>query len=560
MDDENESGIREITMTYQFISQIAIYVIGGLGIFLLGMKQMSEGMQAVAGERMRKLINMVTNNRITACLVGVSITGLIQSSSVTTVMVVGMVNAGLMTLRQATGVIMGTNIGTTVTAWIVALNLLDYGLPMIGLSVFFYLFAKNEKVRYNAMVILGIGMIFFGLQLMKTGLEPLKGLPSFVNFMAAFQPTNLFGVLKCVFAGAFVTAIIQSSSATVAITITLATTGIITFETAVALVLGENIGTTVTAFLASIGTNTTARRAAYAHIFFNIIGVIIMVPLFKYYIWFLEAVVPAQLNVAERIAFTHTFFNCFIVILLLPLIDPYTRLVEWIVPGKKTREKSHLTYLDIRLYETPAFAIQQSYREIVLMSENTREMMAWLKTVIMEKDQQKFTEDKLFHREKTFDIIQKEIVEFIGNMMTGTLSHDITSEARIHLRMADEYESVSDNIVSILKLRCRMRNTNLSFNEKGKQELLDLHDALDHFFLLIEQALKARSKDALAEHLSSAERITHRVKDIRANHLERLEKNETSPLFSLVFLDILNTYRRIKDHGVNIAEALAGEK
>ena len=547
-------------MDFQLFSEISIHVIGGLGLFLLGMKQLSEGMQAVAGDRLRRMIGAVTDNRIIACGVGASITGIIQSSSVTTVMVVGMVNAGLMTLRQATGVIMGTNIGTTITAWLVAMHIADYGLPILGLAALVYLFSKNERVQYTAMVFLGLGMVFFGLELMKTGLKPLRSMPEFISMMAAFEPANLWGLLKCVFIGAFTTAIVQSSSATVAITITLAATGSISFETAAALVLGENIGTTITAFLASLGTNTTAKRAAFAHILFNVIGVTLMIPLFQHFVEILNWILPEPLPIASRIAFAHTIFNSMIVLLLLPMLDPFTRLVEWIIPGKKIKEKTHLTYLDIRLYDSPGLAIQQSRKEIQLMSENLLKMMDWLRIAISESKPNKILENKLFHREKIFDIIQKEIVEFIDKMMTGTLSHGVTSEARIQLRMADEYESVSDYIISILKLRCRARNEQLKFSSKGKEELLDLHDFIKEYFSLIDNALINRNLDAFSKILNMGDQITHRVKDIRANHLERLGKQETSALTSLIYMDMLSSYRRMKDHGINIAEAMVGEK
>ena len=248
-------------------------VVGGLGIFLLGMKNMSEGTQAVAGDRMRKLINAVTNNRFIACGVGIIVTSLIQSSSVTTVMVVGMVNAELMNLMQAIGVILGADIGTTITGWILVLEIAKYGLPMIGLSAFFFLFSKNEQIRYSAMMILGLGMVFFGLQMMKEGFYPLREMPAFIEWFSRFTPINYFGVLKCCLAGAILTTIVQSSSATLGITIGLASTGIINFETAAALVLGENIGTTITAYLASLGASTNAKRTAIAHILIKVIGV-----------------------------------------------------------------------------------------------------------------------------------------------------------------------------------------------------------------------------------------------------------------------------------------------
>jgi phosphate:Na+ symporter len=547
-------------MTIQLFFKIIIQVIGGLGLFLLGMKHLSEGMQVATGNRLRKMLNAVTDNRIIACGVGTSITALVQSSSVTTVMVVSMVNAGLLNLRQAVGVIMGTNIGTTMTAWLVALNLMDYGLPLLGISALVYLFAKSDRVQYIAMVFVGLGMIFFGLELMKNGLKPLKELTAFSDLMAAFEPRNIPGLLKCILVGATLTAVIQSSSATVALTITLATTQAITFETAAALVLGENIGTTITAFLASLGTNTSARRAAYAHILFNVIGVSLLIPFFKFYLLFLNQLFSITIPIASRIAFSHSFFNILIVTILLPLINPFTRLVDLLVPSKRIKEKSHLTYLDIHLYDSPALAIEQSHREIVLMGENIRKMMDWLRTALEEEHNNRILENKLFHREEIFDHIQKEIIVFIDKMLAGNLSHSVTTEARKQLRMADEYESISDYIISILKLKCKLRNNQLKFAPEGDEEMIILHDSIAAYLDLIQNAVHNKNREALSKIQSLSKRIVAQVKDIRAEHLSRLEQQKTTPLASLIFMDMLSAYRRIKDHGLNIAEALAGKK
>ena len=269
---------------------IIFHVFGGLGIFLLGMKNMSDGMQAVAGERMRKLIGLATDNRLMGVGAGAAVTGLIQSSSVATVMVVGMVNAELMTLRQAIGIIVGANVGTTITAWIMAYSLEQYGLPIIGFSALILPVFKSDRIRFIAVFVLGLGMVFFGLELMKQGLSPIKNMPEFVAWFSRFQADSYWGVVKCIMVGAAVTAIIQSSSATVGITMALAGTGIINFPTAAGLILGENIGTTITPVLASLGTITNAKRAAYAHVIFNILGVLWIFPLFFIYtkgvVWF----------------------------------------------------------------------------------------------------------------------------------------------------------------------------------------------------------------------------------------------------------------------------------
>lgn len=260
-------------MHNELILSVVCKVLGGLGVFLLGMKYMSEGLQAVSGERLRKIITVATDNRIMGMLVGLTVTSIIQSSSVTTVMVVGLVNSAMMTLTQAIGVIFGANIGTTATAWILTLNISKYGLPLLGFAAFFFLFSKNERVRYTGMTLMGIGMVFFGLELMTDGFKPLRTLPDFVRWFHSFEATSYPGVMKCVAVGCILTMIVQSSSATVGITMGLASTGMINFETAGSLVLGENIGTTITAWLASLGANTNAKRAAYAHICFNTLGV-----------------------------------------------------------------------------------------------------------------------------------------------------------------------------------------------------------------------------------------------------------------------------------------------
>ena len=260
-------------LTPKVIQKMVFSLLGGLGIFLLGMRYMSEGIQKIAGASLKRLIKMVTNNRFLACTVGVALTMLVQSSSVTTVMAVGFVNSGIMALNQAIGVILGANIGTTVTGWVIALKIGKWGLPILGVSAFVFLFSKRERVKYFAMALLGIGMIFTGLGLMKAGFKPMANIEEFEAAFAYFNAATYFGILKCAFVGCMLTVVVQSSSATLAITIALASTGAISFEAAAALVLGENIGTTITAFLASLGASTNAKRAAYLHIVFNLIGV-----------------------------------------------------------------------------------------------------------------------------------------------------------------------------------------------------------------------------------------------------------------------------------------------
>lgn len=533
-------------------------VLGGLGIFLLGMKNMSDGIQAVAGNRLRKMINAVTNNRILACGVGTFITCLVQSSSITTVMVIGMVNAGVMNLMQAIGVILGANIGTTITGWILVLKVGKYGLPLIGVSAFFFLFAKRERIRFLAGFVLGLGMIFYGLSLMKTGFAPLKDLPEFVEWFAKFKPDTYFGLIKCCLVGAILTAIVQSSSATLGITIGLASTGIIDYPTAAALVLGENIGTTITAYLASLGASVNAKRAAYAHMLINIIGVLWITSIFSFYTNLVVRLVGD--NTTACIAATHTGFNVVNMLLFIPLTKYLSKLLYKLVPDKAIKEKPHLTYLDVRMLETPTIAIEQSRREVVRMAETNKKMLKSLKNFITSASPDEKKVDEMFSNENVLDVIQKEISEFLGELISSQTSHEVALEAKEQLRMADEYESISDYIVSILKLNLKMREAGMAFTEDGLKEILDLHDHVAEYVEYVHKGVDLENENMLNEATTRGEALTRLIKKYRTTHLERMSAGAILPLKSLIFNDMLSSYRKIKDHALNVTEALAGKK
>ncbi len=568
-------------MDGNIVLEMIFSIVGGLGIFLFGMMSISEGMQAVAGERLRKLIHAVTNNRFIACGVGTLVTSIIQSSSITTVIVVGMVNAGLMTLKQAIGVIFGANIGTTVTAWILVINIGKYGLPILGISAMVYLFTKKEKIRFTAMAIMGLGMVFFGLELMKNGFAPLKEMPQFEAWFSRFSPDSYAGVLKCVLVGTIITAIIQSSSATIGITMGLAFNGVIDFPSAAALVLGQNIGTTITALLAAIGTTPNAKRAAIAHTLFNVIGVLLISLLFFPYIKGIEALVhwysgidvaaTAVINgkviyphtmqaIALAIALTHTFFNVCNTLIFLPFVQPLANLLNRIIPEKAKPQRPRLTALDVRLFDVPALGIEQSQQEIFKMADLVSDMMTKLREIIMLGGGAKEKQENIFQQERDLDIRQKEIVEFVSHMMSGVIPHDVAEIGRRQMRMADEYESVSDYITNILKMNLKLRDAKQQITEEGKKAVLDLHDQVTNYISFINDAVKATNSEMLTEAEGRGRFITSLMKKYREEHIARVESGKASPLKSLIYTDILNAYRRIKDHGLNIAEVLAGEK
>ncbi len=558
--------------THMLIVEIILKVVGGLGIFLLGMKNMSEGMQSVAGSRLRKMISAVTNNRLTASGVGILVTSIVQSSSVTTVMVVGFVSAGFMTLAQAIGVIMGANIGTTVTAWILVLEIGKFGLPILGMSAFFFLFVKNEKLRYGAMAIMGVGMIFFGLELMSAGLKPIRSMPEFLTWFSKFSADDYWGMWKCILAGCVLTCVVQSSSATIGITMGLAMNGIIGFHTAAALVLGENIGTTVTAFLASLGGTTDAKRAAYAHIIFNILGVLWISTIFQLYLKFITGIVNVDpgLMVLENgvetfpyvrrgIAFVHSGFNIANTLIFLPMLPVFVKVVTKLIPAR-VKEEQHLTFLDVRMLDTPAIGIQESRNEIIKMAEIIHKMFVDLREVLTAVNIDEKKEAEIFHAEQTLDVIQKEVAEFVGHILSGNISGDIVQEARIQFRLADEYESVSDYIANILKLCLKREKNNVLFSDEGAKEMLALHDKVYDYMELVNDEVKKNNPEILGIIRVHGDSITHEMKESRGKHLARVEAGIAGPFASLIFTDMLNAYRRIKDHGLNIAEAIAGEK
>lgn len=562
------------------LASLALMVVGGLGLFLLGMKYLSDGMQAIAGSSLRRMISAVTDNRFLAVATGTTVTCFLQSSSITTVLVVGFVNSGLMLLHQAIGVIMGANIGTTITGWILVLKIGKYGLPMLGVGALVYLFSKRERLRFAAMVLMGLGMVFFGLELMKDGFKPVRAIPAFNDAFLWFAADTYFGVLKCAAVGCLLTLIVQSSSATLAITISLASTGVIPFPTAAALVLGENIGTTITAVLASLGATTNAKRAAYAHVLFNVIGVVWITAIFGIYLKGVDYVVmmelghhPIGLTAADctseaqfstvltfAIAATHSGFNILNTILFLPFVRVFARLLERLVPGKPTKELAHLSSLDVRMLETPSIAIEQSHAEILKMASGATKMMTWASRIIFtnEKDDRRI--EKLFHREEVLDVMEHEVVNFLSDLLSGGVSHSVIEESRLQLRVADELESISDTIAVIVKAELKIRNAGFELTDTQRKDLESLHLLASDYLSLVIDAFEHNRVEVVPRAHSAGAAVTKRIKDLRSIHLTNLSTARVEPIVSTSYLTMLLNYRRLKDHCLNIAEAVAGDK
>ena len=548
-------------------------LVGGLGLFLLGMKNMSDGMQAVAGSSLRRLIGSVTNNRLMATAAGTVVTCVVQSSSITTVMVVGFVNSGVMALHQAIGVIMGANIGTTITGWMLVLKVGKYGLPIMGMAAFVYLFSKGDRWRYWAMAIMGAGMVFFGLELMKDACAIIKGLPEFETWFQRFRADSYLGVLKCAMAGCLLTTLVQSSSATLGITISLAFQGVISYETAAALVLGENIGTTITALLASLAATTNARRAAYFHVVFNLFGVFWITLIFAWYIEFVQWLIDGDVATAvmvdgkstyphttAAIAATHSIFNVANTLLFLPFLPLFVRILTTLAPPREFKEKPRLTDLDIRLLETPTLAIEQSGKEIEKMGSCCTEMLDWLSDLMQQDRPDKAVADRLKRHEQILDSIQDEVAEFVTNLLSGNVPHAVAHEARLQLRMTDEYESVSDYLVNIDKFDRKLRRDGHRFSAEQRQGLYELNRHLALYVATINEALRLGNRNVLVESEPMAKRIRNELKNLRRQHLDDLSNNTTAPVVTVAYLATLNAYARVRDHSHNIAEAVSGEK
>ena len=535
---------------------IAFNVLGGLGIFLFGMDSMSSGMQKLAGQRLKKILALLTTNRVVAILMGMFVTMLVQSSSVSTVMTIGFVNASLLTLKQALGVIFGANIGTTITGWILVLNIGKYGLPMVGAGAILYMFLKGEKAKTRALTFMGLGMIFLGLQLMSNGLKPVRSMPEFVRLFSLFSADTYFGVLKVAFIGALITAIVQSSSATLGITITLAVQGLIDYPTAVALVLGENVGTTITAFLATLNANANAKRAAYAHTIINTIGVIWVTAIFPYYLDFLSNFGSPEANITMAIATAHTMFNVSNVIIFTPFIgvlaDFLTKLVK---DDEKTSER--ITHIDELMLKTPSVVVGQTKTEVLTMGKNISEMFSTLKDIY--QSNRSISEDEVKRMRKIeddLDIYQKEITTANFIILNNkNITDNLKLDTKNNLEVCDEYETISDYLMRIVSSLKRLQDNNIPLTEEEKNTLSTMNRDTEELFRNINTAYATKNKEMMLRAIEKANAITENYRVAKDKHLVNAGCHETPiALLTTSYMDTLNYYRRVRDHIYNIIE------
>jgi len=550
-------------------------LLGGLGLFLFGMKIMSEGLQKIAGSRMRKILAALTDNRLIGTLVGIAVTAIIQSSSATTVMVVGFVNAGLMSLVQSIGVILGANIGTTITAQLIAFKITKFALPAIGVGAGFKLFAKNKKWSYMGEVLLGFGLLFFGLSVMKEAFDPLKASEEFRQVFTFVGNNHLVGVLI----GAVLTIIVQSSSATIGITIALASTGAISFEASMALILGENIGTTITANLAAIGTNLAARRTALAHFLFNSLGVCYMLVFFTFFIDFIASITPGDADfviqtheqavrlggeigdkpfIARHIANTHTMFNVINTIIFLPLVGVLAKLSTMMIRGREDGLEFNLKYLDSRVLSTPPIALAQARSETRRMAKTAQEMVDETLAFLQDNDVKRLP--ALQKKEELTDILQKEITDFLVALSQQSITQETSREVASMMHMVNDLERVGDHCENLWLLCQRKLDQKIVFSDVAMAEIAEISAVTKTFLARIVQALEDKDTGVFDEAHRLEDTIDELEEQLRNNHISRLNTGECTVNSGLIFIDMLHNFEKIGDHTYNFAKAVVGKK
>lgn len=459
-------------------------------------------------------------------------------------------------MKQALGVIFGANIGTTITGWILVLNIGKYGLPMVGAGAILYMFLKGEKAKTRALTFMGLGMIFLGLQLMSNGLKPVRSMPEFVRLFSLFSADSYFGVLKVAFVGALITAIVQSSSATLGITITLAVQGLIDYPTAVALVLGENVGTTITAFLATLNANANAKRAAYAHTIINTIGVIWVTGIFPYYLDFLSNFGSPETNITMAIATAHTMFNVSNVIIFTPFIgilaDFLTKIVK---DDEKTSER--ITHIDELMLKTPSVVVGQTKTEVLTMGKNISEMFSTLKDIY--QSNRSISEDEVKRMRKIeddLDIYQKEITTANFIILNNkNITDNLKIDTKNNLEVCDEYETISDYLMRIISSLKRLQDNSIPLTEEEKNTLSTMNKDTEELFRNINTAYATKNKEMMIRSIEKANAITENYRIAKDKHLVNAGCHETPiAMLTTSYMDTLNYYRRVRDHIYNIIE------
>jgi len=530
------------------VQEIIFGVLGGLGLFIYGIREMSEGLHKASGDKMRKIMHSLTGGPKRGVLVGAGVTSLVQSSSATTVMVVGFVNAGLMTLTQALGVIFGANIGTTITAQLIAFKLTDYALPIIGIGMIMAIVSKRRLYKNIAEFLLGFGILFLGLSILTQVIRPLGDSLVFRDILVGFSKNPLLGIL----AGALVTAVFQSSSVTTGMILGLSMAGLIDLNSALPLILGCNVGTCVTALIASFGTSVAAKRAAVAHIIFNIAGVLIFLPFLGP---FRRLVSFTSTDITREIANAHTLFNVINTLIFIPLIPLFAKFLTVVIKGKEEEEVEYLPkYLEKRLLNTPPIAIDASIKEIVRTLGLTKKMVRISIDSFLANDLRSL--EKITRREEAVDSLREAITNYLVQLMQQELSHDESKKIPSLIHAINDVERIGDHAENLRDLAEQKIENRLSFTPLAIEEIRKMYGEIDK---MIDCSVKALQQNDVneAKFIIEQECQINSMRDrLRDNHTKRLEERKCNVLSGVVFLDIVSNLEKIGDHLNNVAQAV----
>ena len=550
-------------------------LLGALGMFLYGMTLMSEGLQKVAGSRLRSILSAMTANSFTRILTGTLITAIIQSSSATTVMIVSFVNAGLLSLTQAVGVIMGANIGTTVTSWLISLlgftaDISTLSIPLIGIGFAFMMF-KSQKRKNIGEMIIGFAMLFLGLSFLKDSVPDLSNNPDAIAFIQKWTDWGFFSVLIFVLVGTVMTIVLQSSSATVALTLVMASQGWIPFEIAAAMVLGENIGTTITANIAASVGNISAKRAALAHTVFNVFGVIWVLALYKPFLWLVSKIVVglggedpfvSSASLLYAISTVHTLFNVLNTCILVWFTPQIVRFVTWALKGHKDEEEVfRLRYIQGGMMSTAELSLEQAEQEVVHFSEIVKKQYRYARQAVNESDDEnRFDElfKKLEHYEQITDRIEFEIAKYLSNIRESDLSQEGTNKLQAMYKIISELESMGDSGFNVGRILQRKNLHSQKFDETTVRKLNHMLDLVDVAIDCMIDNLKEGFHHVI--NISNAQDAEHDINEYRDNlkeeHLRNIESEESGYLRGVYYMDLVSECERVGDFIINVSEAL----
>jgi len=539
--------------------------IGGLGLFLYGMGLLSDGLKRIAGDGLRRLLARITKWSVLGLLIGAGVTCLIQSSSGTTVMVVGLVNAGLLSLRQAISVVLGANIGTTFTAWLVAgmgvFKITNYALPAVGIGFALHALGRRPRTQHAGRILLGFGILFIGIAFMKEAFEPLGSSEAVRRLLMAVGDRPILGVL----AGAVITMLLQSSSASIAMIQALAISGAfggeweLALASAIPFVLGDNIGTTITAQIAAARTNLAGRRTAMAHTVFNVLGVALLLPLVYagLYPRLVQWIAPFGLRqgtIMAHIAISHSLFNVIAAAVALPLLGLLERAVTAIVPARKQRPEQMPVTLEYHLLDTPSLAIEQARREIHRMCQTARHAVHRAVKALLEQDAGSLRE--VARHEQALDERQTEITRYLVELSQRDIGPEMAGELPVLMHTVNDLERIGDHATNIAEIAERRMASGRDFSDEAVAEIVRMRAEVAGMFDGVLEGIGASDRQAARAVLRREETVNELQASYRQNHVRRLRDRRCEPLTGMFFVDYVDNMEKIGDHLTNIAEGV----